>query len=126
VEDKAMTKTIIARLRDVLYDLEIALIGNMYSDIYFCIVVEKDPRPALKKIMAVHQLIVREALENATNSSEALNENKGIKEIGRLLSIIEAEINAQNQLDGLVDPMKLLMKLLPEAQEVLHHMILEE
>lgn len=121
-----MTKTIIARLRDVLYDLEIALIGNMYSDIYFCIVVEKDPRPALKKIMAVHQLIVREALENATNSSEALNENKGIKEIGRLLSIIEAEINAQNQLDGLVDPMKLLMKLLPEAQEVLHHMILEE
>ncbi len=76
--------------------------------------------------MAVHQLVVRETLENATNDSETLSQNKGIKEIGRLLNIIEAEINAQNPLEDLVEPMKLLLKLLPEAQEILHHMILEE
>lgn len=76
--------------------------------------------------MAVHQLVVRETLENATNDSETLSQNKGIKEIGRLLNIIEAEINAQNPLEDLVEPMKLLLKLLPEAQEILHHIILEE
>jgi len=121
-----MRKITIARLRDALYEFEMALIGNMYSDIFFCIVVEKNPRPVLKKIMAVHQLVVRETLENATNDSETLSQNKGIKEIGRLLNIIEAEINAQNPLEDLVEPMKLLLKLLPEAQEILHHMILEE